>query len=659
MALSPIRVLHLEDDPLDAALVRETLRADGLACDIVQVDTRASFEQALRDQRFAIILADYSLPSFDGLSAQRLAADIAPDVPFIFVSGTLGEDIAVERIKSGATDYVIKQRIARLPSAVLRALAETAERIKRQYAEAQLRRLNAELEERVADRTRALAESEERLQAILDHSPASIYIKDREGRYVVANRQTESVFARSRAELIGQTDDALLPSHVTGVIVANDRAVMAHGTPLQFEEVLPGRDGPRVYMSSKFPLRREGEVYALGGISTDITHRKHNEEEVKLARLEAERANHAKSEFLSRMSHDLRTPLNAILGFAQLLDGDSLPPEHAESVKQIMKGGQHLLNLINEVLEIARIEAGHLTLSIEAVRICETVEQATTLVRPLAAARAITVVVEPIRDDLYLLADRHRLSQVLLNLLSNAVKYNRHGGQVTVAVDENLQERCRISVSDTGPGIPEQKRHLLFNPFERLGAEGTPIEGTGLGLTVSKALVERMGGELGLASTIDVGSTFWLDLPPTEEPREIHTPTAATAQAAERPASAGTVLYVEDNPSNVRLLERVLERRPGVRLVHSGTGREGLEMAARLRPDLVLLDMGLPDCSGEALVAQLKQSPETRQLPVVVLSADAMPSHVQRLKEAGILAYLTKPINVTEVLRVVDRTLST
>jgi len=364
------------------------------------------------------------------------------------------------------------------------------------------------------------------------------------------------------------------------------------------------------------------------------------------------------------MSHDLRTPLNAVLGFAQLLASDGLNVEQSECVHQILRGGQHLLNLINEVLDISRIEAGQLSLSPEPVAVRETVRHALDLVAPLAAQRSVTLVLDDQPEGARsVIADRQRLNQILLNLLSNAVKYNRPGGRVTVAFELVSPTRFRIKVTDTGAGISRQKLQVLFTPFERLGAESTTVEGTGLGLALSRGLAEAMGGSLGVVSELDRGSTFWVELEPTDE-RAADEGAAEIAadrgdRVAVRPASRpATVLYIEDNSSNVRLMERVLGRRPGITLLHAPQGRTGVTLATDRRPDVIFLDMHLPDVPGDEVLRQLWCDPELRRIPVVVLSADATPGQVRRVMASGASAYLTKPLDLQKVLETLDDMLS-
>jgi PAS domain S-box-containing protein len=381
--------------------------------------------------------------------------------------------------------------------------------------------------------------------------------------------------------------------------------------------------------------------------------------ERRRAEEEADRANRAKSDFLSRMSHELRTPLNGILGFAQLLEMESLPADQEESVTHILKAGRHLLGLINEVLDISRIEAGRLQLSLEPVPVGETLRGAVDLVRPLAAQRDIALVAEVADDHRHVLADRQRLQQVLLNLLSNAVKYNRTRGAVAVSCEERSGGRLRMLVTDTGHGISPDKIERLFTPFDRLGAEGAGIEGTGLGLALSKHLVEVMGGTLDVTSQVGVGSTFAVEFPLTTAPADaLKLPAASPTVQAERGEGRMVVLYIEDNVSNLRLVEQVLGRRPQTTLLSAMQGQLGLDLAREHRPDLILLDLHLPDVPGDEVLRRLREEPQTRGIPVVILSADATPGQVERLLAAGAQAYLTKPLDVRQLLALVDQRMS-
>lgn len=377
--------------------------------------------------------------------------------------------------------------------------------------------------------------------------------------------------------------------------------------------------------------------------------------DLEAAKSEAVAANRAKSDFLSRMSHELRTPLNSIIGFAQLLEFSDLAAGDAESVAMILKGGRHLLELINEVLDIARIEAGRMTISLEPVSVVSVIGSAIELMRPLATGSGVRIEVAPIPTDLHVMADYQRIIQILINLLSNAIKYNDRQGVVSVTCDVE-DAIARIHVTDTGPGLSEHHLQRLFTPFDRLGAEQGSIEGTGLGLALSQRLAEAMRGELTVRSRVGEGSTFTLVLQ-AADPHHARPSVDETLSAPldDTHQQESTLLYIEDNRSNILLVERVLKHRPKVRLLVTQQGRLGLDLAASHRPDLILLDLNLPDMSGHEVLRRLQGSEQTADIPVVVVSADATPGQVKSLLGDGASDYLTKPIDVRRLLEVVDR----
>ena len=372
---------------------------------------------------------------------------------------------------------------------------------------------------------------------------------------------------------------------------------------------------------------------------------------------QADSANRAKTEFLSRMSHELRTPLTAILGFADILEMAELEAKQRECVQIIMRAGRHLRDLIDDLLDISRIEAGGLRLLVEPVAIDDVIRQVSELMLPQAAARHVTLMTEPTPPEARLvLADRQRLRQVLLNLLSNAVKYNREHGTVTVSAQQD-RETLRLAVTDTGLGIRPEDVDRLFQPFERLGAEKTEVEGTGLGLALSKSLVTAMGGTLGVSSRLGEGTTFWLELRSAEGEQTGHLHgTAELWSAAIESATRirRTALYVEDNIENVRLMEHILGWRPGVTLMPAMQGSLALQLARDHHPDLIILDLRLPDMGGDEVLSRLRADDRTMDIPVVVISADASRGEIDRLLGAGAHAYFTKPFDVRQFLATID-----
>jgi signal transduction histidine kinase/CheY-like chemotaxis protein len=363
-------------------------------------------------------------------------------------------------------------------------------------------------------------------------------------------------------------------------------------------------------------------------------------------------ADTAKSDFLSRMSHELRTPLNAVLGFGQLLEMDELTNEQHDGVGQILKAGQHLLGLINEILDLASIESGRLPLSIEPTELRDVLDEAVALIRPLADQADVEVRIEA--HDAVVRADRQRLKQIFLNLLSNAVKYNHAGGSVKISIDPTSGERVGFTVTDTGQGIPTEALARLFEPFERLGAQETDVEGSGLGLSLTKRLVEAMGGTISVRSAAGEGSAFRVEFPRAEGQLEQSARDSVSSGGEIDESAQGTILYVEDNTSNLRLIEHVLQRRPGVSLLSAMQGRQGLEFAQDLGPDLILLDLDLPDIDGEEVLGKLRSDARTRDIPVVVVTADATQRRKTRLLASGARDFLTKPLDVPALLAVID-----
>ena len=420
---------------------------------------------------------------------------------------------------------------------------------------------------------------------------------------------------------------------------------------VEYRVVWPSGEVRFVYSQGDVILDEAGQPRRMFGTVQDVTERKLVDE--------VKRASKAKSEFLSRMSHELRTPLNAILGFGQLLERQKPTEVQRKRVGYILSAGKHLLDLINEVLDISRIEAGRMQLSLEPVCVADALEETLDLMRPLATERSIQLSASADIDAaVHVLADRQRFKQVLVNLLNNAVKYTPFFGGVAVSYHVPGNEKVRVLVSDTGPGIPAEKLARLFTPFERLGAEQSAIEGTGLGLALSQRLMDAMGGSIGVESAVGKGSTFWIELPLAKSPLE-RFPRDGAANGARQPSSepaSRSILYIEDNLSNLALIEQMLAERPGTALLTCMQGKVGLDLARQHTPDLILLDLHLPDLPGWDVLSQLKADSTTRHIPVVVISADATKRQMNRLMSAGAAHYLTKPLDVNKFFQVLDET---
>jgi PAS domain S-box-containing protein len=503
----------------------------------------------------------------------------------------------------------------------------------------------------------AAAERERVLETIVQASPDIVMILDQTGHVREVSQASTRILGYEIDDPVHEELEAIVHADdLPGIRRDYARLLMLESTSLDIRYRMRHADGHWVTLDARGQTIVGEDGRAVGALvmARDITEDLTFESELLAAVAAAERASLAKSEFLSRMSHELRTPLNSVLGFAQLLDMDELTDQQEQAVGHILRAGKHLLNLIDEVLDIARIESGHLAMSVEPVLVLDVLGDAVDLARPLADQREVSLRVDtgscPPRT--YALADRQRLLQVLVNLLSNAAKYSQRAGRVDVSVAQT-DGRASISVTDTGPGIAREYIDRVFEPFDRLGAERSGVEGTGVGLTLSKHLIDRMGGEIVVESTLTVGSTFTVLLPLTEG-RDEFEPIVAPGSDAPSLHGALRILHVEDNLANLALVEQILARHQEIELIAATLGGLALELARRHKPDVILLDMHLPDMSGIDVLGRLRADPITTEIPVVVVSADATAERLERLHAARVAAFLTKPIDVRELLRVIE-----
>ncbi len=511
------------------------------------------------------------------------------------------------------------------------------------------------LKKREAD----LKESEERFRLLVEGvCDYGIFALDPDGKVVSWNTGAERMTGYTAGEIIGQNFASFYPPETRDSAPARKLSEAAANGRAEEEGWRIRKNGTRFWTHAVVSALYDdtGHLRGFSKIARDVTERKRFEEALLAAREDAVRANNAKSEFLSRMSHELRTPLNSILGFAQLLELDVADEDSRASVAQILRAGRHLLSLIDEVLDIARIEAGRMDLVVEPQPVGEIIAEAISLAGPLCSKSQTRIIVEePAETAVTVLADRRRLLQVLLNLLSNAVKYNHHGG--TVVIGHYARESCvRIDISDDGPGIPHERIGRLFTPFDRLGAERAGEEGTGLGLALSKQLVEAMRGTLSFQNRPEGGAIFCCELPrgrPLLAPAKAPNLATSTKRAK---AEQKLILYVEDTLASLALVEKLIERR-SERLLPSMQGRLGLSLALEHRPDLVLLDLDLPDISGWDVLRQLRADPRTQTIPVVIVSADVRSEVRDSARREGAAGHLTKPLDIDQFMATLDEVL--
>jgi PAS domain S-box-containing protein len=513
--------------------------------------------------------------------------------------------------------------------------------------------------------------------AILTSANFSIIATDEKGIIQLFNVGAERMLGYLAAEVVNKIN----PSDIH-----DPREVMARAQTLSLElgtTITPGfealafkasrgiediyeltyicKDGSRFPAIVSITALRDDYGHIIGYllIGTDNSVRKQVELELNKAMAVAEKANLAKSDFLSNMSHELRTPLSAILGFAQLMESGSPSPTVSQkrSIDQILQAGWYLLELINEILDLALIESGKLSLSQEPISLAEVMHECQDMIEPQAQKRGISVAFPHFDIPYFVQADRTRVKQVFINLLSNAIKYNRVGGTVVVDHITSIPGRIRICVKDSGEGLTADKLAQLFQPFNRLGQEANGEEGTGIGLVTTKRLIELMGGAIGAESTVGTGSVFWIELNLTQERQAIRGAAISSALAqsqVQTGAQLRTLLYVEDNPANLMLVEDLIARRPDIRLLTARDGNRGIEIARASRPDVILMDINLPGLSGLKALRVLAEDPTTAHIPVVALSANAVPRDIEKGLEAGFFRYLTKPIKVNEFMATLD-----
>ena len=667
--LGPKRLLAVDDSITYLQELGSQLRREGYH--VVMASSGEEALELLAARPVDGILLDLVMPGLSGQDTCKRIKQRAEwrDIPLIMLTARDDRDAMIEGINAGADDYIAKSADFDVLKARLRA------QLRRKYFEDENRRIREKLVRRETEATaREQGEAEQKkldqrlrdqqfyTRSLIESNIDALMTTDPLGIITDVNKQMEALTGCTRDELIGAPSKNYFtdPERAEAAI----KLVLREKKVTDYELTARARDGKKTevsYNATTF-YDRDRTLQGVLAIARDVTERKRNEQalqetntELASAKSAAEEANLAKSDFLSSMSHELRSPLNAILGFAQLMElASPLPTDsQKESIAQILQAGWHLLKLINEILDLSVIESGKVSLSTESVSLAEVMSECQAMMEPQAQQLGIGMTFPRFDNPFFVSADRTRLKQIVINLLSNAIKYNKEQGTVVVDCTTSTPGFTRISVKDTGAGLSPEKLAQLFQPFNRLGQEAGGVAGTGIGLVVTKRLAELMGGVLGVESTAGEGSVFWCELISCAAPQlVVESGEAATVDRPPVPAGARprTLLYVEDNQANMKLVEQLIARRPDLRLLTAVNGTLGIEVARTTRPTVILMDINLPGISGVEALKVLRIDPVTAHIPVVALSANAMPRDIEMGLDAGFFRYLTKPIKIKEFM---------
>ena len=667
--LGPKRLLAVDDSITYLQELGSQLRREGYH--VVMASSGEEALELLAARPVDGILLDLVMPGLSGQDTCKRIKQRAEwrDIPLIMLTARDDRDAMIEGINAGADDYIAKSADFDVLKARLRA------QLRRKYFEDENRRIREKLVRRETEATaREQGEAEQKkldqrlrdqqfyTRSLIESNIDALMTTDPLGIITDVNKQMEALTGCTRDELIGAPSKNYFtdPERAEAAI----KLVLREKKVTDYELTARARDGKKTevsYNATTF-YDRDRTLQGVLAIARDVTELKRNEQalqetniELASAKSAAEEANLAKSDFLSSMSHELRSPLNAILGFAQLMElASPLPTDsQKESIAQILQAGWHLLKLINEILDLSVIESGKVSLSTESVSLAEVMSECQAMMEPQAQQLGIGMTFPRFDNPFFVSADRTRLKQIVINLLSNAIKYNKEQGTVVVDCTTSTPGFTRISVKDTGAGLSPEKLAQLFQPFNRLGQEAGGVAGTGIGLVVTKRLAELMGGVLGAESTAGEGSVFWCELISCAAPElVVESGEAATVDRPPVPAGARprTLLYVEDNPANMKLVEQLIARRPDMRLLTAVNGTLGIEVARTTRPTVILMDINLPGISGVEALKVLRIDPATAHIPVVALSANAMPRDIEMGLDAGFFRYLTKPIKIKEFM---------
>lgn len=642
---TPIRILHLEDDANDALFVQSKLEQGGLECEFTRVESRELFEKALLTSTYDLVISDFKLPSFDGVAALEMTNRISPSLPFIFVSGTIGEELAIESLKKGAVDYVYKSNLNRLVPAIRRALHEVSERQEKRKI------------------TESLVESEERFRAFMEHSPAVAYIKDRDGRYVFVNKAFAQTFHLDDMEVLGKSNAELFPADIATRITEIDRRVWEQGTYEEFNETLPMPDGTyREWLSIKFPLSIGTKKRFIGGTMIDITERETNRRDLIDAKARAELADRLKDAFIANMSHEIRTPLNIILGFLGIVEELSTPhlgAEEASYFDNIQRASQRLTRTVELILNISRVQVGDFSLVLSPLNLVDVLEQLVRDYKGAAEEKDLDLIFTKSCTDSIINADSYCVSQAVAQILDNAIKFTKSGSiHVRLYVDD-YGELC-LDVSDTGVGISEEYIPKIFTPYsqEEFGYSRS-FEGVGLGLALARRFLEINGATIGITSKKNVGTTVTIQfkrttVQPAAPVQQEETKTKITSKKELR--EKHTVLVVEDDHQSIKYMKIILRNQYNVHVAETVDTAWDVLRAHAI--NIVLMDISLRGTkNGLQLTKEIRKDDQYKALPIIAITAHSSMEYEEKSIQAGCNAYLKKPMSVSKLHQTMEKLL--